>query len=384
MANFTDSITIAAPPSAVRQLLTDLEAHPHFVPDGFKQYRHLTRHLGGSGARAALELNLLGHWLPAELEVSRIEEGSVTLHISTEPAWLKPSFLLLDRGGRTEVRLEVAVERRALPFYRLRTRVKQRLRLDSDVANLMGRFLSQLKVAAEVKVREQAAAKANSSGAAEKSASPAAASKSTPAPAPAPVRPAPAPAPAKAAAPAASPLSTASPAPALAPASAKAAAPAVSPVPTAAPAPAPAPAPASAKAAAPAASPVPTASAVPAPASASASSVVASEPVRVLRVDELASGSARVVQLGAQEIALFNIEGEFYALSNKCAHRGGPLAFGLLEGHDVTCPLHSWKFDVRTGQSPVSPAARVACFSVERRGDDLYLAPRVSELSFSA
>jgi len=66
-------------------------------------------------------------------------------------------------------------------------------------------------------------------------------------------------------------------------------------------------------------------------------------------MEELKSGESRVVDVDGQEVALFNVDGAAYAISNRCAHRGGPLSRGHLEGTAVRCPLHGWLFDLRTG-----------------------------------
>lgn len=67
-------------------------------------------------------------------------------------------------------------------------------------------------------------------------------------------------------------------------------------------------------------------------------------------VNEIAPGHSLIVRDSTgREIALFNIEGKIFALNNLCPHRGGPLGEGELDGCIVTCPWHSWQFDVRTG-----------------------------------
>jgi nitrite reductase/ring-hydroxylating ferredoxin subunit len=53
-------------------------------------------------------------------------------------------------------------------------------------------------------------------------------------------------------------------------------------------------------------------------------------------------------------VALFNVEGTFYALDGVCPHQGGPLGKGCLSGPIVTCPWHGWQFDVRSGQNQLS------------------------------
>ena len=53
-------------------------------------------------------------------------------------------------------------------------------------------------------------------------------------------------------------------------------------------------------------------------------------------------------------LALYNVDGAFYALDGVCPHQGGPLGKGELSGCIVTCPWHGWQFDVRTGQNQLS------------------------------
>jgi nitrite reductase/ring-hydroxylating ferredoxin subunit len=58
---------------------------------------------------------------------------------------------------------------------------------------------------------------------------------------------------------------------------------------------------------------------------------------------------ARVELPDGDELAVYNVDGEFYAIENSCPHRGAPLSEGSLCGHVVECGLHGWEFDVRTG-----------------------------------
>lgn len=93
--------------------------------------------------------------------------------------------------------------------------------------------------------------------------------------------------------------------------------------------------------------------------------------VRVAKVDEVPPGSSKVVVAGGHPVALFNVDGTFHALSNVCLHRGGPVGEGALDGTTVTCPLHGWEYDVRTGQNVTNPAARLRRFAVRVEGDDV-------------
>ena len=86
--------------------------------------------------------------------------------------------------------------------------------------------------------------------------------------------------------------------------------------------------------------------------------------VRVASAADVRPGEGRVVEAGGQTLALFNVEGRFYAIANTCPHRGGPLGEGDLEGCVVMCPWHAWRWDVTTGSNANSPAVRVACYPV--------------------
>lgn len=96
------------------------------------------------------------------------------------------------------------------------------------------------------------------------------------------------------------------------------------------------------------------------------------EYVKAASANELAPGQARLVNIRGKEIALFNIEGTFFALENACTHEEGPLAEGDIEGHEVTCPWHGARFDVRTGQALCAPAFEdVARYNVRVVGSDI-------------
>lgn len=95
--------------------------------------------------------------------------------------------------------------------------------------------------------------------------------------------------------------------------------------------------------------------------------------IRVGSVGDLAPGEGRVVDAGPHTVAIFNVEGRYVALDNRCPHRGGPLGEGDLDGAIVTCPWHKFTVDVRTGRSPRVPGLRVQTFAVEDHGDDIWI-----------
>jgi nitrite reductase/ring-hydroxylating ferredoxin subunit len=89
------------------------------------------------------------------------------------------------------------------------------------------------------------------------------------------------------------------------------------------------------------------------------------EMIRVASTNDIAPGQAIAVEVQGRRVAVFNVDGKFFAISDICTHRGGPLSQGELEGATVTCPWHGAKFDVRTGSVLGPPATtNVASYKV--------------------
>jgi 3-phenylpropionate/trans-cinnamate dioxygenase ferredoxin subunit len=100
-----------------------------------------------------------------------------------------------------------------------------------------------------------------------------------------------------------------------------------------------------------------------------------SEFMQVALRDEIVPGGKKLVDLEGRAIAVFNVDGHFYAIDDVCTHDGGPLAEGELEGAEIRCPRHGARFDVRTGKALCFPAFEpVATLAVDVRGDDIYVA----------
>ena len=64
-------------------------------------------------------------------------------------------------------------------------------------------------------------------------------------------------------------------------------------------------------------------------------------------------------------VLLVRVDGELYAVANRCAHMACPLEGGLLEGAILTCPCHDWRFDVRSGQFLDAPELAIATYPVK-------------------
>jgi len=91
--------------------------------------------------------------------------------------------------------------------------------------------------------------------------------------------------------------------------------------------------------------------------------------ITVATVEEIPPGIGRTVEVQGVWIALFNVDGSFYAVDNTCPHAGGPLGEGHLDGHVVECPWHGWRYNVQTGERPENPNITVACCSVRIEGN---------------
>ena len=119
---------------------------------------------------------------------------------------------------------------------------------------------------------------------------------------------------------------------------------------------------------------------------------------RVLaKAGDVAPGTCKIVTAMGREIGLFNVDGEYFAISNRCPHMGAELCRGMIvglagsdgpgtykltkPGEFIRCPWHGWEFDIRTGQSwcdPKSMKARKFKVTVEP-GADLVKGPYVAE-----
>lgn len=94
--------------------------------------------------------------------------------------------------------------------------------------------------------------------------------------------------------------------------------------------------------------------------------------VKVAKTDEVAAGQAKMVEVDDKRIALFNLEGSFYAIDDICPHVGGPLSEGEIKGEKVICPWHGSIFNIKTGEV-LGPPARtgVASYNVRVEGTDI-------------
>jgi nitrite reductase/ring-hydroxylating ferredoxin subunit len=100
----------------------------------------------------------------------------------------------------------------------------------------------------------------------------------------------------------------------------------------------------------------------------------------VCRVTDLAPGERRIVSIDGRSIGIFNVDGHFFALHNRCPHKGGALCEGPLcgtalpvegftyvygrAGRILRCAWHGWEFDIQTGRALVDPRVRTQTYPV--------------------
>ncbi|MGF6154545.1 Rieske (2Fe-2S) protein [Pseudomonas fluorescens] len=98
-----------------------------------------------------------------------------------------------------------------------------------------------------------------------------------------------------------------------------------------------------------------------------------SEFVKVACVGDVEPGNGITVNLGGTPVALFNVDGRYFAIHNTCPHEDGSLGDGILCDNVVICPVHAYEFDVTSGECLTEPAYQVEQFEVRVDGNDILL-----------
>ncbi|MFD1561077.1 non-heme iron oxygenase ferredoxin subunit [Paraburkholderia silviterrae] len=76
---------------------------------------------------------------------------------------------------------------------------------------------------------------------------------------------------------------------------------------------------------------------------------------RIIELVEVPADDVVAVQAGGKELAVYGVDGEVFATDNICTHGHARLCDGFLEGHEIECPLHQGRFDIRNGQAMCEP-----------------------------
>jgi ferredoxin-nitrite reductase len=92
-------------------------------------------------------------------------------------------------------------------------------------------------------------------------------------------------------------------------------------------------------------------------------------PRPVILPDQIEESAARIVRLDRDEVAVFKHKGRLCAIQNICPHEGGQLSKGRIEGDEVVCPLHGYKFNLQTGSCSTDAGLKAKIFKLVRERD---------------
>lgn len=99
--------------------------------------------------------------------------------------------------------------------------------------------------------------------------------------------------------------------------------------------------------------------------------------ITVASIDEIKSGDRIVVEIGRHWVAVFNVDGKYYAVEDLCTHDDGPLADGDLIGLEIECPRHGGRFDITSGKVTAPPAVvPVPFYQVRVEGNEVQVEVR--------
>jgi 3-phenylpropionate/trans-cinnamate dioxygenase ferredoxin subunit len=94
--------------------------------------------------------------------------------------------------------------------------------------------------------------------------------------------------------------------------------------------------------------------------------------VTIATVGELGNGDRLILEVGGEPIAVFNIAGKYFAISDVCSHDDGPVAEGVLREYEIECPRHGARFDLRSGRVLSLPAVvDIPAYPVRVVGDEI-------------
>ncbi len=96
--------------------------------------------------------------------------------------------------------------------------------------------------------------------------------------------------------------------------------------------------------------------------------------VPVAEIGSIPAKEGRRVSCGDHEVALFNLGNEYLAVDNRCPHKAGPLADGIVAGRAVFCPLHNWKVSLETGCALSGGKGQVKKYPVRALGEKVCIA----------
>lgn len=95
---------------------------------------------------------------------------------------------------------------------------------------------------------------------------------------------------------------------------------------------------------------------------------------KVAAIAEIPPGQSRVFEVDGKRVSVCNVEGEIFAIADLCSHDDGPLGEGELTDHQIECPRHGARFDLKTGKALCLPAVLpIPVYKVEMRGEEIWI-----------
>jgi nitrite reductase (NADH) small subunit/3-phenylpropionate/trans-cinnamate dioxygenase ferredoxin subunit len=95
--------------------------------------------------------------------------------------------------------------------------------------------------------------------------------------------------------------------------------------------------------------------------------------VTVGKAGDIPEGGSTVVAVGGKDVAVFRVNGQFFAIDDFCPHMGASLSGGHVENGIVTCPWHYWRFRLSDGAWADNPRIKTGCYVVHVEGDELQI-----------
>ncbi len=95
----------------------------------------------------------------------------------------------------------------------------------------------------------------------------------------------------------------------------------------------------------------------------------------IAATDDIPNDDVIGFDVSGKSIALYQVDGEVYATDNICTHGNARLCDGFLDGHEIECPLHQGKFDIRNGKAMCAPLTEdVKTYPVKIEGNRVFVA----------
>jgi len=98
-----------------------------------------------------------------------------------------------------------------------------------------------------------------------------------------------------------------------------------------------------------------------------------SQRVTIGKASDIPEGGSVVVTINQKDVAVFRVNGQFFAIDDLCPHMGASLSGGYVENGVVTCPWHYWRFQLSDGAWADNPKVKTGCYTVHVVGDDLQI-----------